>query len=67
MTSRLLCWNSSLVGGGWSVTGFTVSLLVIFADISPIFTFCSGQFIASFIHLSKMLYAMLRIGVKVKV
>ena len=44
-----------------------MSLLLILADISPIFTFCSGQFIVSFIYLSKMLYAMLSIGVKVKV
>jgi len=44
---------------------FWVSLLLILADISPIFTFCSGQFII-FIYLSKMLYAMLSIGVKVK-
>ena len=48
--------------GRWSVTGLRVSLLVILADISPIFTFCSGQFIASFIYLSKMLYVMLSIG-----
>jgi len=52
--------NSSLVGAG----GVLLNLL---ADISPIFTFCSGQFIAFFIYLSKMLYAMLSIGVKVKV
>ena len=44
-----------------------MSLFLILADISPIFTFCSGQFIVSFIYLSKMLYSMLSIGVKVKV
>ena len=44
-----------------------MGLLVILADISPIFTFCSGQFIVSFIYLSKILYVMLSIGVKVKV
>ena len=46
---------------------FRVSLLVILADISHIFTFCSGQFIVSFIYLSKMLYAMLSTGAKGKV
>ena len=49
-----------------SISYYKISL-VILANIFPIFTFCSGQFIASFIYLSKMLYAMLSIGVKVKV
>ena len=37
---------------------------MILADFSPIFTFCRGQLIISFIYLSKMLYVILSIGVK---
>ena len=60
LTWQVACCVKFFTGrGGWSVN--------LLADISPIFTFCSGQFIVSFIYLSKMLYAMLSIGVKVKV
>ena len=42
---------------------FGMIFLVILADISPIFTVFSGQFIVHFIHLSGILYAMLSIAV----